>query len=59
MSGICFKVMEGWSGGGSKHTDKARLAMNGHEFEQAPGDGEGQDSLVCFSPWDCKELDTT
>ena len=28
MSGICFKVMEGWSGGGSKHTDKARLAMS-------------------------------
>ena len=23
------------------------------EFEQAPGDGEGQGSLVCFSPWGC------
>ena len=33
--------------------------LDGDEFEQAPGDGEGQDSLVCFSPWDCKELDTT
>ena len=32
--------------------------LNGHEFEQAPGDGEGQGSLVCCSPWDCKELDT-
>ena len=28
--------------------------LNGHEFEQAPGDGEGQGSLVCFSPWGCK-----
>ena len=32
---------------------------NGHEFEQAPGDGEGQGSLVCCSPWGCKESDTT
>ena len=24
--------------------------LNGHEFEQAPGDGEGQESLVCCSP---------
>ena len=33
--------------------------LNGHEFEQAPGDGKGQGSLVCCSPWDCKELDMT
>ena len=26
--------------------------LNGHEFEQTPGDGEGQESLECFSPWD-------
>ena len=32
---------------------------NGHEFEQTPGDGEGQESLVCCSPWGNKELDTT
>ena len=25
--------------------------LNGHEFEQAPGDGEGQGSLACCSPW--------
>ena len=30
-----------------------------HEFEQAPGDGEGQGSLVCCSPWGHEELDTT
>ena len=29
------------------------------EFEQAPGDGEGQGSLACCSPWGCKELDMT
>ena len=33
--------------------------LNGHEFEQTPGDDEGQGSLACCSPWDCKELDTT
>ena len=33
--------------------------VNGHEFEQTPGDGEGQGSLVCYSPWGCKESDTT
>ena len=32
--------------------------LHGHEFEQALGDGEGQVSLVCCSPWGCKELDT-
>ena len=31
--------------------------LNGHEFEQAPGVGEGQGSLVCCSPWGCKESD--
>ena len=33
--------------------------LNGHEFEQTPGDSEGQGSLVCCSPWDCKELNMT
>ena len=31
--------------------------LNGHEFEQLPGDGEGQGSLVCCSPWGHKESD--
>ena len=30
---------------------------NGHEFQQAPGVGDGQGSLVCCSPWGHKELD--
>ena len=33
--------------------------LNGHEFEQVPGVGDGQGSLVCCSPWGCKESDMT
>ena len=33
--------------------------LNGREFEQAPGVGDGQGSLACYSPWDRKELDMT
>ena len=33
--------------------------LSGHEFEPAPGDSEGQGSLVCCSPRDLKELDVT
>ena len=33
--------------------------LNGHNFEQAPGDVEGLGSLVCYSPWGRKESDTT
>ena len=33
--------------------------LNGHEFEQAPGDSEGQGSLACCSPWGRKESDIT
>ena len=29
--------------------------LDGHEFEQTPGDGEAHGSLVCCSPWGCKE----
>ena len=29
--------------------------LNGHEFEQTPGDREGQGSLACCSPWSYKE----
>ena len=33
--------------------------LNGHEFEQALGDSEGQGSPACCSPWSHKESDTT
>ena len=33
--------------------------FNGHEFEQTPGDSEGQGSLECCNRWGHKESDTT
>ena len=33
--------------------------LNGPEFQQAPGDGDGQGSLVCCSPWGYRESDAT
>ena len=33
--------------------------LNGHEFKQTQGDGEGQESLMCCSPWGHKMLNKT
>ena len=33
--------------------------LDGHQFEQAPGVGDGQGSMACCSPWGRKESDTT
>ena len=33
--------------------------LDGHEFEQTSRVGDGQGSLVCYSPWDHKESDMT
>ena len=33
--------------------------LNGHEFEWTPGAGDGQEGLVCSSPWGSKESDAT
>ena len=33
--------------------------LNGHEFEQTPGDGEGQGSLAWYSSWGRKDSDMT
>ena len=33
--------------------------LDGLEFEEALGAGDGQGGLVCCSPWGCKESDTT
>ena len=35
------------------------ISDNGNEFEETLGDSEGQGSLLCCSPWGCKELDMT
>ena len=47
-----------------KGTTKGEMAgwhhgLNGHEWEQTPGDSERQGSLACCSPWGSQELDTT
>ena len=44
---------------GCMHRREMAGSYNGHELEQTPGDGEGQGSLACCSPWGHKELDTT
>ena len=33
--------------------------LDGHEFEQASGVGDGHGNLVCYSPWGHKESDMT
>ena len=40
-------------------TENDMVGLNGHEFEQAPGVGGRQGSLVCYSPWGLKESDMT
>ena len=42
-----------------KWLDGMHHHIHGHEFEQTPGDNEGQGSLVCHSPWGCQESNTT
>ena len=49
---------------GEERDNKGEMAgwhhqLDGHEFEQAPGAGDGQGGLGCCSPWDRKESDTT
>ena len=38
---------------------KQHYSLNGHEFEHIQGGSEGLESLVCCSPWGCKESDRT
>ena len=38
---------------------EGRRRLDGHEFEQAPGVGDGQGSLACCSQWGRKESDAT
>ena len=35
------------------------ITINGHEFESTPGVSDGQESLICCSPWGHKESDMT
>ena len=54
---------ERWKAGGDRATEDEMVGwhhqLNGHEFEQTPGDSEGQESRACCRPWGCKESDMT
>ena len=56
-------VRKGWRQGEKRMTEDEMVGwchwLNGHEFEQAPGIGDGQGGLACCSPWGHKESDTT
>ena len=44
--------IEGWRRGVTEDEMVERYhQLNGHDFEQTPGDSKGQGSLACFSPW--------
>ena len=45
--------------GGRRRGRQRMRWLDGHEFEQAPGVGDGQGVLACCSPLGHKELDTT
>ena len=55
----CWKRLKAGGEGDDRGHDMVgwHHQLHWHEFEQAPGDGEGQGSLVCCSPWGCKESD--
>ena len=45
-----------------EHINKMLMSLlihYGYGFEQAPGVGDGQGNLAFYSPWGCKEWDTT
>ena len=61
---ICdFMILDVLRAGGEGTTEDEMFAwhhqLNGHSFDKAPRDSEGQESLAYCSPWGCKDLDTT
>ena len=55
----CWERLKAGREGDNRGWDSWHHRLNGHEFELAPGVGEGQGSLACCSPWGHKEPDTT
>ena len=55
----CWKRLKAREEGPTEEMVGWHHQLNGHEFEQALGVGDGQGSLVCCSPWGSKESDTT
>ena len=65
---VCFIVKDPDSGKDWRQEEKWvtedemdgwHCQLNGHEFEQTPGDSEGQGSLISCSPWGHKESEMT
>ena len=54
---LMLGMIEGMRRKGVKEDEM--VGLNRHEFEQIPGDSEGQGSLACCSPWGCRESDMT
>ena len=59
-----FSRQEYWNGLQEKGMTEDEMVgwhyrLDGHEFEQALGVGNGQGSLAGYSPWGCKEADMT
>ena len=55
-------MQERWKAGEGVTEDEVvgwHHRLNGHAFEQTPGDSEGWGSLVWYNPWSCKDSDTT
>ena len=56
----CWERLKAGGEGGDRGWDFGWCHwLNGHEFQQAPGVGDGQGRLTCCSPWGCRELDMT
>ena len=55
----CKRLKVGGEGNDRGWDGQMASLINGHEFEQAPRDSEGQGSLACCSPWGHKESNTT
>ena len=55
----CWERLRVGGEAGDRGQDGWMASLNGHEFEQAPGDGERQRSLVHYSSWNHQESDTT
>ena len=53
------RLRAGGEGGAKDEMIGWHHRLNGYDFEQTPGDSEGQGSLVCCNLWGHKEYDTT
>ena len=59
LPGESQRLKEGREGDGREWDGWTASRLNGHEFEETLGVGDGQGGLVCCSPWGCTESDMT